>query len=158
MGDRMTRILFVCHGNICRSVAAQYIFQKMVNDAHEDAFFLVDSAAVSSEEIGNPVYPPMRSALEQAGVPVGDHRARRLRREDYAQYDLFIGMDEENMEWMKVILGRDDQHKIHNLMEYTNHPDEVIDEPWYTRKFAACTRQITEGCRGLWQYCHQGNG
>ena len=144
-----TKVLFICHGNICRSVSAQYIFQDMVNRRGLTSEFVIDSAATSTEEIGNAIYPPMKAALERRGVPVGTHRARQLKCSDYEAYDLLIGMDEENMFYMKRILGEDPEGKIHYLMEYSGHPDEIIDDPWYTRKFDACAAQIAEGCDGL---------
>jgi protein-tyrosine phosphatase len=143
----MTKILFVCHGNICRSVSAQYILQDMVDKEGIEEQFFIDSAATSTEEIGNPIYPPMREALERKNIPIGDHRARQLKRSDYEKYDLIIGMDEENMFYMKRMLGH--QEKIHYLMEYTDRPNEIIDDPWYTRQFDFCAGQIAEGCRGL---------
>ena len=148
----MIRILFVCHGNICRSVSAQYIFQNMVNQEGISNDFLIDSAATSTEEIGNNIYPPMRSALERKGIPIGNHRARQLRRADYEEFDLFIGMDEENMYYMRKILGEDPEQKIHGIMEFTDQPEAIIDDPWYTRKFDFCVKQIHEGCRGLLNY------
>jgi protein-tyrosine phosphatase len=145
----MTRILFVCHGNICRSVAAQYIFQDMINRNKAADQFLVDSAATSTEEIGNPIYPPMERALRQRGIPIGRHLARRLQKSDYPKYDLFIGMDEENAYYMRRILGKDPENKIHFLMEYADQPDKRIEDPWYSRKFDLCVSEITEGCAGL---------
>ncbi len=109
----------------------------------------MDSAATSREEIGSPIYPPMERALRRLSVPVGTHRARQLRREDYDQYDLLIGMDEENVYYMRRILGDDPDHKVHFLMEYTDRPDAKIEDPWYTRNFDLCASEITEGCRGL---------
>ena len=145
----MVRILFVCHGNICRSVSAQYIFEDLVNRRGLSGSYVIDSAATSTEEIGNAIYPPMKAALERMGVPVGTHRARQLKRSDYDAYDLLIGMDEENMFYMKRILGEDTEGKIHYLMEYSGRPNEIIDDPWYTRNFDACAAQIAEGCGGL---------
>lgn len=145
----LIKILFVCHGNICRSVSAQYILQDMVNQRHLENRFFIDSAATSLEEIGNPIYPPMRRALKKKGIPIGDHTARQLKDSDYETYDLIIGMDEENMYYMKRMLGSDPDHKIHYLMEYTGDPDAKIDDPWYTRQFDLCADQISEGCKGL---------
>lgn len=145
----MLKILFVCHGNICRSTAAQYIFQNLVNQKGLEKEFLIDSAATSSEETGNPVYPPMKKALEKERIPIGNHHARRLQTSDYDKYDLLIGMDEENLWNMKRMFPQDPQGKIHLLMEYTDHPDEIIEDPWYTRKFSECVRQLEEGCSGL---------
>ena len=142
-------ILFVCHGNICRSVSAQYIFENLVHQSGLDSAFRADSAATSGEEIGNPIYPPMEQALRRLSVPVGNHRAWQLERADYDQYDLLIGMDEENAYYMRRILGDDPDRKIHFLMEYTDRPEAKIDDPWYTRNFDLCASEITEGCRGL---------
>ncbi len=148
----MTRILFVCHGNICRSVGAQYIFQDLINKEGLAEQFFVDSAATSTEEIGNPIYPPMRKALVKMGVPVGSHTARQLHKADYGKYGLIIGMDEENGYYMKRILGEDPEGKVHYLMEYTDTPDKKIADPWYTREFSLCAGQIEKGCRGLLEY------
>lgn len=148
----MTRILFVCHGNICRSVSAQYIMQDIAERNGAVKKISIDSAATSTEEIGNPIYPPMRAALEQKGIPVGNHHARQLTRADYDRYDLIIGMDEENMYYMRRILGGDPESKVHFLMEYTDTPDEKIDDPWYTRRFLQCADQIEKGCEGMFRY------
>ncbi|MCR5301060.1 MAG: low molecular weight phosphotyrosine protein phosphatase [Lachnospiraceae bacterium] len=143
------KVLFICHGNICRSVGAQYIFDKMIEDGHLDHAIECESAATSTEEIGNPIYPPMRRALEGHGIPIGDHRARQMRRSDYEKYDLIIGMDSENMYYIDRIIGSDPEGKVHTLMEYTDRPDELIDDPWYTRDFETAYRLITKGCRAL---------
>ena len=143
------KVLFVCHGNICRSVGAQYIFDEMIRQAGLENVMFCESAATSREEIGNPIYPPMRQALISHGVAIGDHRARQLRRDDYEEYDIIIGMDSENMYYMKHILGDDPEGKIHTLMEYTDTPDELIDDPWYTRDFETAYRLIKKGCSAL---------
>ncbi len=153
----MTRILFVCHGNICRSVGAQYILQDMVNQKHIAGHFLVDSSATSDEEIGNPIYPPMKRALEDRHIPVGNHQAKQLRKADYAKYDLIIGMDEENLRVMQRIFGGDPDGKLHYLLEYTGQPDRMIADPWYTRKFDRCVEEIAEGCAGLLQKVMRGH-
>lgn len=147
--DEKHAILFVCHGNICRSVSAQYIMQDMVNAAGLASEFLIDSAATTTEEIGCPIYPPMRRALGKKGVPIGDHVARLIRKADYDKYDLIVVMDDENRRHLRRILGNDPEGKIHYLMEYTGRPDEEIDDPWYTRDFLGCANQIERGCRGL---------
>lgn len=143
------KILFVCHGNICRSVGAQYILQDMVNRRGLAGDFLIESAAATTEEIGNLIYPPMERALRKKGIPIGDHRARQLRKADYNRYDLLIGMDEENLSDMNWILGGDPEGKLHYLMEYTGRPEHKIEDPWYTRRFDACADEIIEGCEGL---------
>lgn len=145
----VVKICFVCHGNICRSVAAQYILQDLVNQRGISENFFIDSAATSTEEIGNPIYPPMKKTLQDMEIPIGEHRARQLKRPDYKCYDLLIGMDEENLYYMHQILGDDPDRKFHYLTEYTNHPDQKIEDPWYTRKFRLCAEEIREGCQGL---------
>lgn len=148
----MIKVLFICHGNICRSVSAQYIMQELAGRKGLAENLLIDSAATSTEEIGNPIYPPMRAALEQKGIPIGNHRARQLVRDDYGKYDLIIGMDEENMYYMRRMLGDDSEGKVHFLMEYTDSPEQKIDDPWYTRRFLQCADQIERGCEGLLRY------
>lgn len=143
------KVLFVCHGNICRSVSAQYIFDMLISENHMQEKLSCDSAATSREEIGNPVYPPMRQALVAHNIPIGDHRARQLRADDYDLYDLIIGMDSENMYYIKRILGDDPEAKVHTLMEYTDTPNALIDDPWYTRDFETAYRQIRKGCEAL---------
>ncbi len=145
----MIKILFVCHGNICRSVSAEYILNMLLNEKGLESEYYADSAATSTEEIGNPVYPPMERALRQHNVPIGDHRARQIRRGDYDKYDLIIGMDEENMYYLKRILGDDPLGKIHYLMEYTDTPNAKIEDPWYTRDFEKAYQDIYKGCIGL---------
>ncbi|MCR5673408.1 MAG: low molecular weight phosphotyrosine protein phosphatase [Lachnospiraceae bacterium] len=148
----MIKILFICHGNICRSVGAQYILSDMIQKQHLEDVIFCDSAATSREEIGNPIYPPMRQTLVSHGIAIGDHRAVQLRRSDYDVYDLIIGMDSENMYYMKHILGEDPEGKVHTLMEYTDSPDELIDDPWYTRNFEEAYRLIKKGCSALLEY------
>ena len=143
------RVLFICHGNICRSVSAEYIFNMMVAERGLSDRFRADSAATSTEEIGNPIYPPMRKALIQHNVPIGDHRARQVRRSEYEDFDLIIGMDEENMYYLGRILGEDRDGKIKYLMEYTDTPDAEIEDPWYTRNFEKAYQDIYKGCKGL---------
>ena len=145
----MIKVLFVCHGNICRSVGAQYIFDEMIGERNLGDRVCCESAATSTEEIGNPIYPPMRQALVAHNVPIGDHRARQLRRSDYDLYDIIIGMDSENMYYMKHILGEDIEGKVHTLMEYTDSPNTLIDDPWYTRDFETAYRLIRKGCEAL---------
>ncbi len=147
----MIKILFICHGNICRSVSAQYIMEQIIKENHRERDILCDSAATSTEEIGNPIYPPMRKALEHHGIPIGDHRARQLKKTDYDKYDLIIGMDSENMHYINVILGHDTDKKVHTLMEYTDTPAALIDDPWYTRDFEKAYSDIRNGCMALFE-------
>ena len=148
----MIKILFICHGNICRSVGAQYIFDRMIEEEHLEYVLSCESAATSREEIGNPIYPPMRRTLIEHRIPIGDHTARQMTRSDYDNYDLIIGMDRENMYYIDRIIGADPGGKVHTLMEYTDSPDELIDDPWYTRDFETAYRQISKGCRALITY------
>ena len=145
----MTKILFVCHGNICRSPAAELVFRDLVLRAGLSDAFLVDSAATTSEEIGNPVYPPMRRVLENHGYDCSGKAARRVLRADYSLFDLIIGMDEENMWDLRRLFHGDPDGKLHTLMEYAGQPDESISDPWYTREFTACLNEIEIACEGL---------
>ena len=144
----MKKILFVCHGNICRSPMAEFIMKKMVEKAHLSDQFYIASAATSTEEIGNSVYPPARQKLAEHGISCNGKTARQLTRRDYADYDLLIGMDTYNIRNMKRICGGDEEGKIHMLLDYTNRPGDVAD-PWYTDDFDATYRDCIEGCQGL---------
>ena len=114
----MTRILFVCHGNICRSPMAEFVMKDLVKKVGLEDQFQIASAATSSEEIGNPVYPPARRKLAEHGISCSGKIARQLRREDYGKYDLLIGMDQANIRNIRRICGGDPEGKIHLLMEY----------------------------------------
>lgn len=144
----MIKILFVCHGNICRSPMAQYVMEDLVNREGQGGRFFIDSAATSGEEIGNPVHPGTRRKLREMGVSCGDHRARRLTQRDYQEFDLLIGMDQANLREMRRILGGDPQGKVHLLLDYTGRPGSIAD-PWYTGDFDSTWRDVLEGCRGL---------
>ncbi|MDO5601187.1 MAG: low molecular weight protein-tyrosine-phosphatase [Oscillospiraceae bacterium] len=144
----MTKILFICHGNICRSPMAEFIMKKLVREAGLAGRFEIASAAVSDEETGNPVYPPARRKLAEEGIDCAGKTARRMQRDDYERYDLLIGMDGGNLHGMHRICGEDRAGKMRLLMEYTARPGDVAD-PWYTRDFDAAFQDIQEGCRGL---------
>ena len=144
----MKRIVFVCHGNICRSPMAESIFRDMLEKQHLDARYAVDSAAVSAEELGNPVYPAAQTELARHGLPRSAHRAWQLAREDYDRYDFFIGMDMDNVYRMQRIFGGDRQKKIGLLLAYPDTPREVED-PWYTGRFSHVYDEIERGCRAL---------
>lgn len=118
----MTKILFICHGNICRSPMAEFVMKDLVKKAGLSPQFYIDSAATSREEIGNPVYPPARRKLAEHGVPCGGHAARQLTGGDYAEYDLLIGMDQANLRNMRRICGGDPEGKLHLLLDYTGSP------------------------------------
>ncbi len=144
----MTKILFVCHGNICRSPMAEFIMKKLISDAGKAGDFFVASAATSNEEIGNPVYPPARRILALHGIGCEGKRARRMERADYEEYDLLIGMDEANLRNMKRITGGDPEGKLSLLLDHTARGGVVAD-PWYTGDFETAYREIRQGCEAL---------
>lgn len=144
----MVRILFVCHGNICRSPMAEFVMKDLVQKAGLVGGFVIDSAATSTEEIGNPVYPPARRKLAEHGIGCAGHAARQMQRADYSRYDLLIGMDQENLYNMRRICGGDPEGKIHLLLDYTARPGSVAD-PWYTGDFERTWQDVLEGCRAL---------
>ena len=146
----MIKILFLCHGNICRSPMAEFLMKDMVQKAGLEAEFEIASAATSTEEIGNPVYPPVLRMLAEHGIDCSGKTARQLQKRDYGAWDLLIGMDRANIQNMQRICGGDPSGKIHLLMEYTSRPGEVAD-PWYTGNFDATWRDVEEGCGGLLQ-------
>ena len=145
----MTRILFVCHGNICRSPAAEFLFRDMVDRCGLAEEYDISSAATSSEETGNPVYPPMRRLLEARGLDCSKKTARRVRKSDYDTYDLIIGMDDENQWDLRRIFHGDPDGRIHNLLEYLGRGSESIPDPWYTRDFSGCLDIIEQACYSL---------
>jgi len=142
------RILFVCHGNICRSPMAEFVMKDMVKKAGFEERFEIASAATSREEIGNWVYPPAQEKLAEHGISCKGHTARQLTNRDYDNYDLLIGMDAENLRNMYRICGGNYAGKLHLLMDYTDRPGDVAD-PWYTRDFDMTWRDVEDGCRGL---------
>lgn len=142
------KILFVCHGNICRSPMAEFIFKDMVKKAGLQSRFEIQSAATSTEEIGNGLYPSAASCLDGHGVSHTPHRARQIRYNDYGEYDLIIGMDEENMQNMKRLFRNDSEGKVRALMSFAGSERSVSD-PWYTRDFETAYNDIVEGCEAL---------
>lgn len=144
----MTRILFVCLGNICRSPMAEYVMRDLVRRAGLEEQIQVASAATSREELGNPVYPPARRKLAEHGIACEGHSARQMTAADYDRFDLLIGMDQNNLRNMNRICGGDPQHKLRMLMDYTDRPGEVAD-PWYTGDFERTWQDVLAGCQGL---------
>ena len=148
----MTRILFVCHGNICRSPMAEFIFKDMVEKQGRAKEFFIASCATSTEEIwngiGNLVYPPAKAELAKHGISCEGKRAVQLQKEDYVNYDLLIAMDSNNLRNIHRMLGGDPQQKVRKLMDYTPRGGDVAD-PWYTDRFDIAYRDIEEGCRCL---------
>ena len=144
----MVKILFVCHGNICRSPMAEFLMKELVRQAGQAEAFCIASAATSAEELGNPVYPPVRRKLAEYGIDCTGKTARQLTRRDYEDWDLLIGMDEENMAGMRRLFGGDPEGKLHMLLEYACLNQGVAD-PWYTRDFDAAWQDVTVGCTAL---------
>lgn len=154
------KILFVCHGNICRSTMAQSIFTHLVQRQHLDTVFEIDSAATSREEIGNPPHYGTKNKLYEEHIPLIPHRARQMTRDDYLYYDLLIGMDTANIRNMtRIAGGSDSQQKIFKMLSFadygTNHKLTAardVADPWYTGDFDATFDDVISGCRGLLEY------
>ena len=144
----MIRIMFVCHGNICRSPMAEFVMKKLVREAGREDEFFIRSSATSADELGNPVYPPARREMAKHGIDTTGKVSVRLTLEDYGRYDLFIGMDSANIRNMTRMLGGDPEGKIRKLMEYTSRGGDVAD-PWYTGDFEATWRDVLDGCTEL---------
>ncbi len=144
----MKKIMFVCHGNICRSPMAEFVFRKMVSDRGLGGEFFIASSATSTEEIGNPVYPPARRELLSHGISPDGKYAVQLSRTDYEKYDLFVGMDSANVRNMLRMFGSDPDSKIKKLLDYTDRGGDVAD-PWYTGDFKATYRDVSDGCEAL---------
>ena len=144
----MKSILFVCHGNICRSPMAEFVMKDLVQKAGLEHAFSIASAATSTEEIGNPVYPPARRKLAEHGIGCSGHAARQLRRDDYDRWDYLVGMDSANLRNMHRICGGDPEGKISLLLDWTGHPGSVAD-PWYTGDFEATWQDVLAGCQAL---------
>lgn len=143
----MTRVLFVCHGNICRSPMAEFVFNDLAGKRGVSDRFSAESAAVSSEEIGNPVYPPARAALARKGISCAGKRARRVRPSDAVDFDRIVGMDRSNMRYLSRLLPGA-EGKCSMLMEWAGEARDV-DDPWYTGDFDTCMEDIEEGCEAL---------
>lgn len=145
----MKRILFVCHGNICRSPMAEYVMKELARKAGRSKDFYIESAATSTEEIGNSVYPPARRKLAEHGISCTGHQARQMTRGDYSRFDMLIGMDAWNIRNMERISGGDPEGKIHKLTEFAGRPQDDVADPWYTGDFEATWKDVYEGCRAL---------
>lgn len=155
---KQIRIMFVCHGNICRSPSAEFIFKDMLHREGLAHRVTVASSATSDEEIwngvGHPVYPPAREELKKHGISCEGKRAEQLTQADYEKYDLFLGMDGNNIRNMHRIFGGDPQGKIRKLMAYTDRGGDVAD-PWYSRRFDIAYQDIFDGCIGLMEAVKQ---
>ncbi len=144
----MTRILFICHGNICRSPMAEFVMKDLVQRANRQSQFYIASAATSTEEIGNPVHRGTREKLKSVGISTAGKTAVQMKRSDYAKYDYLIGMDSWNIRNMLMISGGDPEGKVHKLLEFAGSSRDVAD-PWYTGDFESTYRDVLAGCQGL---------
>ena len=144
----MTKILFICHGNICRSVMAEMVMKELCHQAGVAADFEIDSAAVSREEIGNDIYPPAKRKLREKGIPFEFHAARQITRADYAYYDYIICADRSNLRWLERIIGEDTDHKVSLMMSWVGESRDVAD-PWYTGDFEEAYCDIEESCNAI---------
>lgn len=150
----MQRIMFVCHGNICRSPMAEFVLRDLAMKAGRANEFRIASSATSAEEVGNPVHPGTRRILAAHGIDCVGKEARQLRRDEYRSWDLFVAMDDENLRRLSRILGKDPEHKVHKLLEFAT-PEAFgaavrdVADPWYTGDFEATWDDVLAGCTGL---------
>lgn len=152
----MIRILFVCHGNICRSPMAEFVMKRLVRRAGLEESFEVASAATSDEEVGNPVYPLAKRTLAEHGIGCPGKTARQLTPDDYRHFDMIIGMDAANMRSMQTLFGGDPDGKLSLLLDHTpesdtNHHGRDVSDPWYTRKFNIAWDDINTACTALFE-------
>ena len=146
----MTKILFVCHGNICRSPMAEFLMKELVSDKGLENDFYIESAATSTEEIGNGVYPPVKRILAARGIDCSAKHARQMTRADYDNFDYIVCMDGKNLRNMGYIAA-DTQGKYSRLLDFTNNPHDVAD-PWYSGDFATTEQEVEEGCKALLEH------
>ena len=144
----MTKILFICHGNICRSVMAEFVMKELCRQAGVEEQFEIASAAVSREEIGNDIYPPAKRKLREKGIPFEFHAARQITQADYAYYDYIICADRSNIRWLERIIGEDTDHKVSLMMAWVGQTHDVAD-PWYTGDFEAAYQDIDVSCKAI---------
>lgn len=143
------RILFVCHGNICRSPMAEFIFKYLISQKGLQDRYYVESAAVSTEEIGNTIYPPAKRCLNAHGIPFDTAKtARQITRSDYSRFDLIICMDRMNLRWLKYIIPDDPDNKVHLMMSFAGSDRDVAD-PWYTGDFEVTYRDILSASEAM---------
>ena len=144
----MKKILFVCHGNICRSPMAEFVMKRLVRERGIERDFIIESAATSREELGNPVYPPARRMLARHGISCSGKTAVQMTKSDYDKYDYIVAMDSMNVRNIMRIIGSDTKSKVSMLLDFTDHPRSVAD-PWYTGDFDSTYSDVTEGCQAL---------
>ncbi|MBQ7972229.1 MAG: low molecular weight phosphotyrosine protein phosphatase [Lachnospiraceae bacterium] len=147
----MIKVLFICHGNICRSPMAEFVFKNMVENRGLEDLFHIASAATSTEEIGSPVHYGTARILDRLHIDYSDKRARQMTKRDYEEYDYLIGMDSRNLRNMHRMIGGDPDDKIHLMLDFTDEPGDVAD-PWYTGNFEVTYRDVVAGCEGFLEY------
>lgn len=147
----MTKILFICLGNICRSPMAEYVFKDMIEKRKIQNQFIINSAATSNEEIGNGMHYGTRRKLDEVGIKYNKHIAKKMTAEDYKNYDYLIGMEESNIRNILRIVKNDNENKIFRLLDFSNNPRDIAD-PWYTGNFDKTYDDILEGCKGLLEH------
>lgn len=152
----MIKVLFVCLGNICRSPMAEYLLKDMVKKRGIEEIFYIDSAATSTEEIGNPVHYGTRDKLQQMNIKCGNHIARRITKQDYKTFDYILAMEEQNIRNIKRIIGEDKENKISKLLDFTTNPRDIAD-PWYTGNFDKTYEDIRQGLEGFLRYLRERN-
>ena len=148
----MIKVLFICHGNICRSTMAEMVLKHVVRERGIASEFYISSAATSREEIGNGVHYGTRRKLAEVGIPCEDHRAVQVTKKDYDNYDYLIVMDSNNVRNLMRIIGQDPEHKVYKLLDFTERKGESIADPWYTGNFDETYKDVVEGCEGLLRY------
>ena len=147
----MIKVLFICHGNICRSPMAEFVFKNMVENRGLEDLFHIASAATSTEELGSPVHYGTARILDRLHIDYSDKRARQMTKRDYEEYDYLIGMDSRNLRNMHRMIGGDPDDKIHLMLDFTDEPGDVAD-PWYTGNFEVTYRDVVAGCEGFLEY------
>lgn len=148
----MVKVLFLCHGNICRSTMAEMVLKHLVRQQNSSDLFYIDSAATSREEIGNGVHYGTRRKLAEVGIPCEDHRARQVTKADYENFDYLIVMDSNNVRNLNRIIGSDPDGKVYKLLDFTERKGASIADPWYTGNFDETYRDVLEGCEGFLRY------
>lgn len=150
----MIKILFICHGNICRSTMAEFVMKHLVKEAGLEREFMIASAATSREEIGNDTHYGTKEKLREKGIAFTKRRAVQMTKQDYLDYDLLVAMDRENLWGIRRIAGSDTMGKVRLLLFYAGEPDGEVADPWYTGDFDAAYADVLRGCQGLLQWCN----